>query len=89
MLKGCRNNTECDALLINSNSRTDTYPAITVRGNQHATQRQHHRGGNKLHIVEEGPRQEGVILPQVKGQYRAHPHQPGRHTDDDRRRRPL
>ena len=33
-----RNNTECDALLINTNSRTDTYPAITVRGNQHATQ---------------------------------------------------
>jgi Fe-S cluster assembly protein SufB len=37
-LKGCRNNTECDALLINSSSRTDTYPAITVRGNNHATQ---------------------------------------------------
>ena len=37
-LKGCKNNTECDALLINSASRTDTYPAITVRGNQHATQ---------------------------------------------------
>jgi Fe-S cluster assembly protein SufB len=37
-LKGCRNNTECDALLINSHSRTDTYPAITVKGNQHATQ---------------------------------------------------
>lgn len=37
-LKGCRNNTECDALLINSNSRTDTYPAITVKGNQHVTQ---------------------------------------------------
>jgi len=37
-LKGCRNNTECDALLINSQSRTDTYPAITVRGNRHATQ---------------------------------------------------
>ncbi len=37
-LKGCKNNTECDALLINSHSRTDTYPAITVRGNQHATQ---------------------------------------------------
>ncbi len=37
-LKGCRNNTECDALLINSSSRTDTYPAITVRGNQHVTQ---------------------------------------------------
>ncbi|MDB6132425.1 MAG: sufB [Verrucomicrobiales bacterium] len=37
-LKGCKNNTECDALLISSHSRTDTYPAITVRGNQHATQ---------------------------------------------------
>lgn len=37
-LKGCKNNTECDALLINTNSNTDTYPAITVRGNQHSTQ---------------------------------------------------
>src|SRR5471032_1705237 len=37
-LKGCKNNTECDALLINSNSRTDTYPAITVRGDRNATQ---------------------------------------------------
>lgn len=37
-LKGCKNNTECDALLINPQSKTDTYPAITVRGNQHATQ---------------------------------------------------
>jgi Fe-S cluster assembly protein SufB len=37
-LKGCKNNTECDALLINSSSRTDTYPAVTVYGNQHATQ---------------------------------------------------
>jgi len=37
-LKGCKNNTECDALLINASSRTDTYPAITVRGDQHATQ---------------------------------------------------
>ncbi len=37
-LKGCKNNTECDALLINPKSKTDTYPAITVRGNQHATQ---------------------------------------------------
>ena len=37
-LKGCKNNTECDALMINSNSKTDTYPAITVRGNQHVTQ---------------------------------------------------
>ena len=37
-LKGCKNNTECDALLINSNSRTDTYPAITVRGTGNAVQ---------------------------------------------------
>jgi len=37
-LKGCKNNTECDALLINTNSRTDTYPAITVRGDSHAVQ---------------------------------------------------
>ena len=37
-LGNCRNNTECDALLINSNSRTDTYPAITVRGDGNAVQ---------------------------------------------------
>jgi Fe-S cluster assembly protein SufB len=37
-LKNCKNNTECDALLINSESRTDTYPAITVRGNGNSTQ---------------------------------------------------
>lgn len=37
-LKGCKNNTECDALLINNHSRTDTYPAITVKGNQNVTQ---------------------------------------------------
>src|SRR4051812_11212387 len=37
-LKGCKNNTECDALLINSNSRTDTYPAITVRGDRNYVQ---------------------------------------------------
>lgn len=37
-LKGCRNNTECDALLINANSRTDTYPAISVRGQGNAVQ---------------------------------------------------
>jgi Fe-S cluster assembly protein SufB len=37
-LRGCKNNTECDALLINTNSRTDTYPAITVRGQDHAVQ---------------------------------------------------
>ena len=37
-LKNCKNNTECDALLINQNSRTDTYPAITVRGTGNAVQ---------------------------------------------------
>jgi Fe-S cluster assembly protein SufB len=37
-LKGCKNNTECDALLINSHSRTDTYPAITVRGESNSVQ---------------------------------------------------
>ena len=37
-LKNCKNNTECDALLINPTSRTDTYPAITVRGTQNAMQ---------------------------------------------------
>jgi Fe-S cluster assembly protein SufB len=37
-LKGCKNNTECDALLINTNSRTDTYPAITVRGEGNSVQ---------------------------------------------------
>jgi Fe-S cluster assembly protein SufB len=34
----CKNNTECDALLINSNSRTDTYPAIVVQGNGNSVQ---------------------------------------------------
>ena len=37
-MQGCKNNTECDALLINTNSRTDTYPAISVRGDRNATQ---------------------------------------------------
>src|SRR3954453_13298748 len=37
-LKNCKNNTECDALLINSTSRTDTYPAITVRGTGNSVQ---------------------------------------------------
>ncbi len=37
-LKNCRNNTECDALLINTNSRTDTYPAIAVQGDGNAVQ---------------------------------------------------
>ena len=48
-LKGCKNNTECDALLINSTSRTDTYPAITVRGNQHVTQHE----ASVSHVSEE------------------------------------
>ena len=37
-LKNCRNSTVCDALLINANSRTDTYPAITVRGSANSVQ---------------------------------------------------
>ncbi|MGB0371078.1 MAG: Fe-S cluster assembly protein SufB [Opitutales bacterium] len=37
-VKGCKNNTECDALLINTNSRTDTYPAITVTGEGNSVQ---------------------------------------------------
>ena len=37
-LKNCKNNTECDALLINPTSRTDTYPAITVRGEKNSMQ---------------------------------------------------
>ncbi|MDE1170830.1 MAG: Fe-S cluster assembly protein SufB [Verrucomicrobium sp.] len=37
-LSGCKNNTECDALLINTNSRTDTYPAIEVQGNRNSVQ---------------------------------------------------
>ena len=37
-LRGCKNNTQCDALLINSNSRTDTYPAITIRGSANNVQ---------------------------------------------------
>lgn len=37
-LKHCKNNTECDALLINTNSRTDTYPAITVTGDGNSVQ---------------------------------------------------
>jgi Fe-S cluster assembly protein SufB len=37
-LKNCKNNTECDALLINTDSRTDTYPAIDVRGSHNQVQ---------------------------------------------------
>ncbi len=35
---GCKNNTECDALLINAESRTDTYPAINIKGNSSSVQ---------------------------------------------------
>ena len=35
---GCKNNTECDALLINTNSRTDTYPAIVCSGEDNFVQ---------------------------------------------------
>jgi len=37
-LKGCKNNTECDALHINTESRTDTYPAINIRGDGNSIQ---------------------------------------------------
>ena len=37
-LKNCMNNTECDALLINSDSQTDTYPAISVQGDGNSVQ---------------------------------------------------
>ena len=34
----CVNNTECDALLINTNSRTETYPSIVVSGQNNTAQ---------------------------------------------------
>ncbi len=37
-LKGCKSNVVCDALLINTNSRTDTYPAINITGDKHFVQ---------------------------------------------------
>ena len=37
-LKHCKNNTECDALLINSDSQTDTYPAISIQGDDNSVQ---------------------------------------------------
>ncbi len=43
---GCKNNTECDALLIHANSRTDTYPAITVKG--HGNNSQHEASVSKI-----------------------------------------
>ena len=35
---GCKNNTVCDALLINANSRTDTYPAVVCGGENNSVQ---------------------------------------------------
>ncbi|MDD2763192.1 MAG: Fe-S cluster assembly protein SufB [Opitutaceae bacterium] len=37
-VRGCRNHTECDALLLDATSRTDTYPAIQVRGQDNIAQ---------------------------------------------------
>lgn len=37
-VKNCKNHTECDALLINANSRTDTYPAIVCAGRNNSVQ---------------------------------------------------
>ncbi len=37
-VKNCKNNTVCDALLINSNSRTDTYPAVVCAGKNNSVQ---------------------------------------------------
>lgn len=37
-VKNCKNHTECDALLINENSRTDTYPAIVCAGQNNSVQ---------------------------------------------------
>lgn len=37
-MQGCKNNTECDALLLANKSRTDTYPAISVGGDSSRAQ---------------------------------------------------
>ncbi|MDR2432264.1 MAG: Fe-S cluster assembly protein SufB [Puniceicoccales bacterium] len=37
-LKGCKNNTVCDALLINPTSKTATFPKINVTGNKNVVQ---------------------------------------------------
>ena len=37
-VENCKNNTVCDALLINSNSRTDTYPAVICAGENNSVQ---------------------------------------------------
>jgi Fe-S cluster assembly protein SufB len=35
---GCKNNTECDALLIHTDSRTETYPSVVVSGHNNTAQ---------------------------------------------------
>lgn len=37
-VSGCRNHTECDALLVDAASRSDTYPAIQTGGNGNTAQ---------------------------------------------------
>ncbi|MDR2806949.1 MAG: Fe-S cluster assembly protein SufB [Puniceicoccales bacterium] len=37
-LENCKNNTQCDALLINHHSRSDTHPQIIIHGNRHWVQ---------------------------------------------------
>ena len=37
-VSNCRNNTVCDALLINENSRSDTYPAVICSGENNSVQ---------------------------------------------------
>lgn len=37
-LKSCRNNTQCDALLINNFSQTDTYPTIVCNGSDNVVE---------------------------------------------------
>ena len=37
-VRGCRNHTKCDALLIDPTSRASTYPAIQVRGRDNIAQ---------------------------------------------------
>lgn len=67
----CKNNTECDALLINSHSRTDTYPAITVRGNRNAVQ--HEASISKIseeqifYMKQRGLREEEAMSMSVNG----------------------
>ena len=67
-LKGCKNNTECDALLINTHSRTDTYPAITVRGQQRQPARGQRQPGQRR----------ADLLHAAARPHRGRGHEPGR-----------